>query len=147
MILDKFFYIKVCRQICEKHLAMSGSILRFVVVGGMNTAVDFTVFSVLKSIFDVSYSLCQVAGYSMGMLNSFIFNKIWTFDNKYSKLSAHQQVFQFLFVNIAALAITLLCLRLLIVKFTVHVYWAKIIVTGISFSINYLSYKYWVFME
>jgi putative flippase GtrA len=53
--------------------------LRFAVVGVLNTCIDFLVFMALLEGFEWHYSASQVIGYTSGLINSFIWNRYWTF--------------------------------------------------------------------
>lgn len=123
----------------------SRSLRRFAAVGCMNTAVDFAVFTILRSVFDVHYLLCQVAGYTMGIINSYFFNKVWTFENKAAGWDIRRQFVQFVLVNLISLAISLLGLKILSGYWHINVYFAKVLVTGLALMFNYLGYTYWVF--
>lgn len=52
--------------------------MRFCVVGVMNTAVTFVVFTVLRH-FDVNVYVSNVLGYVAGVINSFLWNKKWVY--------------------------------------------------------------------
>lgn len=118
---------------------------RFSIIGVLNTLMDFAVFTIFNSLFGVNYSVSQVAGYSFGIINSFILNKNWTFgDRNANKKTAHE-LFQFIVINLISLAVTIIFMKLLIKNFALNVYAAKIIVTGIAQITNFLGYKLWVF--
>lgn len=121
------------------------SLFRFAAVGCINTLVDFTVFTILKSIFDINYLVCQVAGYSAGVLNSFVMNKVWTFESKTSKFHTSMQFARFIAVNLISLGVSLAGLKILIGYGNINVYISKIIVTGLAQAVNYLGYRFWVF--
>ena len=123
------------------------SLLRFGVVGCSNTLVDFGVFTILRAILDIYYLWCQVIGYSAGVLNSFIFNKIWTFESKTSRFQTSMQFGRFIFVNLVSLGVSLLGLRLLSGYWQVNVYLSKVVVTILAQIVNYSGYRFWVFSE
>lgn len=122
-----------------KHLS------RFSMIGVINTLIDFTVFSILHSLFGVSYVLSQGLGYSIGVANSFILNKKWTFsDRKANKKSIHE-FFQFVVVNLISLIITMMAMNLLVESLNLNVYISKVLVTILAQVTNFLGYKLWVF--
>lgn len=121
-------------------------VLKFGVVGVLNTLVDLVVFTLLN-ILGVHYSISQVAGYSCGTLNSFVLNKFWTFKANSNKKKNSQEVIQFITVNIFSLMITILGLKLLINNFNINVYIAKICVIILAQAVNFFSYKLWVFKK
>ena len=121
------------------------SVSRFSIIGILNTLIDFAVFTISHSLFGINYSVSQTAGYSFGVINSFIFNKNWTFQNKNANKKTVNQFVQFIIINVIVLTITLIFMRLLIKNFELNIYVAKIIVTFIAQIINFLAYKLWVF--
>jgi len=135
-----------CDQISMRYWR-KGAAIRFIMVGFLNTAVDFAVFSVLLNWLGLNYLLCQVAGYSMGILNSFIFNKIWTFENQSERSHIQLQLTKFIIVNVGTLIASLIGLTILSDYNQLNLYLAKVLVTGVTLIINYVSYAYWVFPE
>ncbi len=120
-------------------------ILRFAVVGILNTGVDFAVFSILKGLFGVHYGISQVAGYSAGILNSFVINKLWTFEIHGVDKKTPLEFARFLVVNAVSLGVSLLGLDLLGTGSGMNIYLAKAIVTVIAQVINFAGYRFWVF--
>lgn len=53
--------------------------LKFCVVGGVNTGIDFGVFTALIYFFALSIIPAHIAGFSLAVLNSYLMNKFWTF--------------------------------------------------------------------
>jgi Predicted membrane protein len=121
------------------------SLSRFAAVGLANTMIDFSVFSIMRAVFDVNYLWCQVAGYTAGIINSFVFNKVWTFESRTSQIHTFMQLVKFLLVNLASLGATVIGLKLLSQNGQVNVYIAKVIVTFAAQAINYSGYRFWVF--
>ena len=120
-------------------------ISRFSATGILNTLVDFCVFTICESLFGIYYTLSQIIGYSFGIINSFIFNKKWTFGSKISNKKVYYELIQFIVVNICSLTITVVCMRFLVNNFSINIYISKVIVTLIAQVVNFLLYKLWVF--
>src|SRR5207247_4968187 len=63
-----------------------GQVLRFGLVGGLNTLVDLLILNGLLWLFPTTRTLMLLAynalAYSLGAVNSFFFNKYWTFGQK-----------------------------------------------------------------
>lgn len=118
---------------------------RFSLVGVLNTLIDFVVFTMFNSLFGFNYAVSQVAGYSFGIVNSFIFNKNWTFENKDVHKKTVNEFLKFILINLISLTITIIFMRFFIKNFNLNVYAAKIIVTFIAQITNFLGYKLWVF--
>lgn len=120
-------------------------LLRFAAVGCINTGVDFLTFTILHSAFHTDKLICQVAGYSMGVANSFILNKLWTFESHGSKYESSRELLKFVVVNAVSLGVSLLGLQILNGNLKVNVYISKVIVTVLAQAVNYFGYKLWVF--
>lgn len=120
-------------------------ISRFSLVGVSNTIIDFLMFTILHGVFGVNYIVSQVSGYSFGVINSFLFNKKWTFnDNNSSKRTVYELI-QFVIVNLISLVVTVIAMKFLVKNFNINVYISKIIVTFIAQIVNFICYKFWVF--
>lgn len=115
---------------------------RFGVVGLVNTGLDYLFFLFLVRI-GVNYLIAQAASYTMGVINSFLMNRAWTFGN--SGRETGDSLLRFLAVNGLSLALSVAGLRALSASGGVSVYLAKIAVTAFPWVIRYLGYKYWAF--
>jgi len=93
----------------------------------------------------IHYVYCQIAGYSAGVLNSFIWNKVWTFNRGQRHQNIFTQFGKFLSINGLSLFITLLGLAILIDFFYLPTIIAKIAILIVSQLINFLGYKFLVF--
>lgn len=121
------------------------SIIKFGIVGCINTGVDFITFTLLLSVFGIDKLACQVGGYSMGVINSFVFNKLWTFNDKKEKTNTAAQFVKFVVTNIISLVISLVGLNILSNKLYINVYVSKVIVTLFLQVFNYVVYKAFIF--
>ncbi|MDP9750649.1 GtrA family protein [Thermoanaerobacter pentosaceus] len=120
-------------------------ISRFGTVGIANTLIDFFVFTVFYKIIGVNYVFSQAIGYSCGVINSFVFNRKWTFEVKNANNKIFWEFVKFLVSNLISLVITMLAIDYLVKNLQLNVYISKIIVTLIAQVINFLLYKLWVF--
>lgn len=118
---------------------------KFSCVGGLNTLIDFGVFSLLNSLFGINYIISQVISYSSGTLNSFILNKFWTFKDTKTNKKTTKEVIQFIVVNSASLGISLLGLSILLKNNSMNPFIAKIISMVLAQIVNFLGYRFWVF--
>ena len=120
-------------------------IVRFGCVGGLNTTIDFGIFSVLNSLFGVNYVISQILSYSGGTLNSYFLNKFWTFnDTKVSKKTT-KEIIQFIVVNSASLGVSLIGMSILLNDNSMNPLVAKVISMVLAQVVNYLGYRFWVF--
>ncbi|MFZ5987235.1 MAG: GtrA family protein [Bacillota bacterium] len=122
-------------------------VVRFGVVGVTNTAVDYAVYSLCIALLGIHYSIAQLLGYSFGIINSFILNRIWTFKSTNAGKKTSRQFVQFVLVNAVSLGITLLGLNLLVEGLNISEYLAKLAVIVVAQVVNFFGYKLWVFKK
>ena len=144
---------------------------KFIVVGFSNFIVSFVVFYYFYNYWKLSgifYSLlgqagrnlenivlqagaasldatlANIVGYSAGIINSFTWNKLWTFETK--KKTA-RQFGRFLALNLFCLLLS----SAFLFVFTDYLGWAYLpvwfVTMGIITLVNFAVSKYWVFIE
>ncbi|MPM16488.1 hypothetical protein SDC9_62869 [bioreactor metagenome] len=147
----------------ERKLAVkqtAGQFLKFAVVGVLNTLVDFAVFQALNLLLGWVYA-AQVAGFTCGVINSYLWNSNWTFRKERTK--SFREMSLFLLVNLLSLGVSLgvmwLCREVFGVTNTWAAGWmpvalsgfvkgdtiAKLIATCFSIVVNYIGNKLLVF--
>jgi putative flippase GtrA len=120
-------------------------ILRFGCVGCLNTMFDLGIFSLLNSLFGINYVISQIVSYSSGTLNSYIFNKFWTFNEAKTGKKTTMEMVQFIVVNSASLGVSLIGLGILMKDNDLNAFLAKIISMVLAQVVNFLGYRFWVF--
>jgi len=55
---------------------------RFAIVGVLNGIIGLGTIYAAYNIFHINYKLSNILGYTLGLINSFILNKKWTFKSK-----------------------------------------------------------------
>jgi putative flippase GtrA len=128
------------QQILQQRQAF-GELIRFAVVGVLNTGVDMAIFFLLTW-FGISYVTAQVISYSCGTANSYLLNKFWTFR---SSGRSYSEIARFIIVNLASLGISLACLALLHDRAGIGLVVAKVAATGAALAVNFIGNKLWVF--
>lgn len=97
-------------------------LIKFALVGVLNTLVDFLVYTLLVLVFGISENnvfmigLFTLIAYACGVLNSFILNTRWTFRQEY-KRTAKERV-MFIVVNVVSWGLS----YLLVWLFSNHVF-------------------------
>jgi len=119
--------------------------LKFLVVGALNTLVDAILYLCLTrwtGFFPTNQAVAKAISYSAGVLNSFIWNKTWTFHSSASLLATF---LPFVLANLAGVAINAgimyLCLNGLSLPEAV----AFILATGATLVWNFTISKFIVF--
>jgi len=161
-------------QQIDKPVECSGNIrqfTRFIIVGFSNFAVSFAVFYLLYNHWQLSgvfytllgergrnlegfvqhlgavsldATLANMVGYGAGVLNSFVWNKLWTFKAREETAS---QFGRFLALNLSCLLLSSASLFL----FTDYLNWPSLpvwfVTMGIVTLVNFAASKYWVFRQ
>lgn len=72
----------------------AGQFAKFLLVGGGNTLVTLMVILILKSVMSVNPWVSNAVGYVAGMINSFLWNKMWVFRSRSRRF--HVEALRFL---------------------------------------------------
>ena len=117
--------------------------VRFCITGGLNTAVDFLVFFLLRQFTGIRPYLGQVISYSTGILNSYCINRRWTFETKNRFFS--REMLRFLAVNLAVLGVSVACMWLLTGRLDWSVWTAKLATTALTMVLGFVLNRLVVF--
>lgn len=117
--------------------------IKFGMVGVLNTAIDFGVFTLLTQVFGWGVEVSQVISYTCGLVNSYFFNSRWVFKKENKKSTV--QVAKFVAVNLVALGVSVGVLSLLVNSLHMNQMWAKVIATCFSLVVNFIGNKLFVF--
>ncbi|MCK5812005.1 MAG: GtrA family protein [Clostridiales bacterium] len=109
--------------------------------------VDFLLFIIFYQVIGIYYTISQVIGYSGGVINSFTWNKLWTFESKKSKGQTVLEFLRFMVINGISLSASVLLIKWLVEEGSWNVLIAKVLVTLVAQLINYTGYKLWVFKK
>jgi putative flippase GtrA len=124
----------------NKHLAQ---MLKFGMIGAVNTGIDFGVFTIL-TLCGWSYLPAQCLSYPCGVLNSYVMNRSWTFkESRHSKFA----FLKFTFLNLFILLINSSLLALLHHNAGWSIWISKLCATGAGVLVNYAGSRLWVFSK
>ncbi|WP_161977337.1 GtrA family protein [Dictyobacter kobayashii] len=140
--------------IIKKWLYLFGQILRFCMVGGLNTALDLLLFNVIFWLWPTQNSLQLLVynsiAYALGGINSFLLNKYWTFGHR--QRIARSEIISFTITTLLGIgandAILWLCSRLIHLQHINPTLWAnssKLIALFCTCLISYVGMRMWVF--
>lgn len=147
--------MKLIRWIIREFFNMQ--FMKFILVGFLNTAVDFGILNLLMVIFRVYtgwfFSLFKAISFSCAVTNSYFLNKFWTF--KKEDKAKIQEFSKFLIISIIALLINVSLSSFLVNKigpqFNISpILWANLsalVTVGVTILINFFGYKYLVFKK
>ncbi|MBD3109287.1 GtrA family protein [Bacillus sp. AGMB 02131] len=115
-------------------------LIKFCIVGMGNTLLTFLVFYLLLTI-GMNYLAANIIGYTVGVANSYYWNKSWVFEAK----SNYKHFLRFIAVNILTLLINTGSLFIFVHSFGLNEIIAQIIATGIGMVVNFILNKIWTF--
>lgn len=130
-------------------------IVRFGAVGILNTLIDFAVLNLLLKLVAGSEGgpllLCNATAFLVASLNSYFFNRKWTFQQK--DRATLRQFLTFFALTAGGLLVNTLTLYLLVAAFVPPASSASLLVVNVakaaatvaSLVWNYLAYRYVVF--
>ncbi|HHV16049.1 MAG TPA: glycosyltransferase [Gelria sp.] len=135
---------------------MLGQIYRFVIVGLLNTGIDFAVFNLLISASGIRTGpgllLINITAVLVAIVNSYILNRIWTFKSSDPNYTA--QLPKFLTASLTGMIINTVTVGLVPLLLwpgtaptssALNV--AKLLAAILSASWNFISYRHWVFKK
>lgn len=131
-------------------------VLRFGLVGGLNTLVDLLILSGLLWLFPTTSSLMLLAynslAYSLGAVNSFLLNKYWTFGQK--QRTTRRELARFTLTTLCGIGwstsiiwLASNALHPFLVNPTVWANASKVIAIGGTALISYQGMRLWVFVS
>ena len=117
-------------------------LFKFSIVGIFNTAIGLTVIYFFFNVLSFNYIVVNIIGYACGLVNSFVWNKNWTFKSSqhYSK-----EIVPFLIVFGISYATNLLAVIISVEFIKIHPNIAQILGIAAYSSTNFLINRYWTF--
>ena len=118
-------------------------LILFTLIGGVNTAVDYGVFFILHTLLSVGSLIAQVISFSSGVICSYFLNRRFTFKAQ-NKMST-SEVVKFIILNLIAMGSSVLVVWICETYFGMSPYIAKLISMLVSFTINYIGNRFFIF--
>lgn len=115
-------------------------ILKFVCVGLLNTFVGYGAFFILS--FFLNYLVALVVAHFIGVTNSYLWNKYWTFQVKKFRPT---ELIKFNIVYLFALGANILILYIAVELLAVNPRLGQLAVLPLVTLLSYFGHKYWSF--
>ncbi len=143
----------------ESRKKLFAQIYKFVIIGALNTAIDFGVLNLLMwwtGIYSGNWIiLLNMISFSVAVTNSYFWNKYWTFKAKEEGENRIKEFSQYVAVTLVGLVLNTAAVYLITTFIppmfgTSKELWAnlaKVVATGISLIWNFLGYKFIVFRK
>lgn len=125
-------------------MKVSKEFLKFCVIGVMNTGIHLVCLFILTEYFHIYYVLSSVLAFLIALVNSFIFNSIWTFESQIKEKLA-TRFMKFFAVSVFAGAMNILALYMMTEFLGIWYILSQILATVVSKLINFTGYKFWTF--
>ncbi len=122
---------------------MISQLMKFSLVGVINTLIHYALFYLFYSVFGVYHLLASTIGFIAAVINSFILNKYWTFDSNSPQLV--KQFVRFFSVSLIALLINLATMALLVEWWMIDPLIAQLAAIGFTLLVNFAGNKWWSF--
>ncbi len=114
-------------------------LIKFAMVGVLNTTLSLAVIYALMTFFHVGVYTSNIWGYIVGIINSFIWNKVWVFRKNGGTI--YREIFSFLVVFALCYGIQFMSLRLMIEKLSLNSYLAQLLAMGVYTIVNFILNK------
>jgi len=120
--------------------------IRFAFVGLAGTFINIIILYSLTENFKIYYIISAILAFIIAVTFNFIFNKIWTFNEKiYNKVA--KKYASFFLVSSSALLVNIFFLYIFTEFLGIYYIISQIIAIGISLMINFIGNKIWTFRE
>jgi|AGTN01.1.fsa_nt_gi Predicted membrane protein len=162
--------IEKIRGLCQKYKKGFGHLVKFQCVGVINFAVDYGVLTLLNSVLGWPVGIANTVSYSCGIINSFLFNRYWTFRIRLKFFSGYTlyigqrkirlkffsvDFMKFIAINVLGWGINTLTMVILVNGYSLSAkslglfenFAPKLIATVFSFAVNFAGSKLLVFRE
>lgn len=128
----------------QKHTHICQQLAKFVIVGVVNTLIDWGVYYLLADVWGWDPLLANIPSFSLATVFSYFASVKWVFDTTTRK-TQRRLFIEFVVLNLIALGLTELLLYLLIDHLHLGNMLAKIIATAIVMVFNFITRK--LFLE
>jgi len=117
---------------------------RFIIVGISNTIITLSIIFLLLKFSNLDYRISNIIGYSVGITNSFIWNKMWTFQ---SNNKVYREMFPFVLMALISYGFNLGVVIFTTEVLSLNQYFCQILGMILYTVTNYIGNKYWVFSK
>ena len=118
--------------------------VKFGLVGVSNTLVTALVIALLLKVCHLSDMPANIIGYVAGLVNSFVWNRRWTFA---STSAVKDTLFKFILTFAVCYAVQLGVLRLLLARLAIDPYWCHLMGMAVYTVLNFLLNKFYTFKD
>ncbi len=128
--------------------------IKFAIVGASNTLVDWVVFYILiNSVFGGQHSLAKAISFVVAVLNSYLWNTIWTFKREYQAINANKSAIfiKFIIISLIGWAINVYIYNLAAGNLSVQLVnkdlLPLILASASAIIVNFFGNKMWTYRK
>lgn len=118
----------------------------YIFFGGLTTLVDFIIFYISNSIFNINYILSTILAWVLAVFFAYVTNKIWVF-NLYKNKNILKEIFLFFYFRLMSLLLSILCMVIFIEILNINENISKFLVNFFVVLINYFFSKVFIFKK
>jgi len=122
-----------------------GEIVKFAIIGGISTVVNYGIFFLLFRHFGLHYLWASACGFLSGVVISYTGNRLWTFDSKEEKKL--KEFGGYLAVCLVTISISLGFLNLQVQTLHVTPLLANFFAICLSAGLNFIFVKLFIFKK
>lgn len=131
------------KELLKKHEKLISQILRFGVVGGLATVVDYILLYVLTEYLNIYYLISSVISFIVSLILNYILSIKWVFD--VTKKQTAKEVTIFVILSVMGLGINQLVMYIGSDLLNIHYMFTKLVATAIVMVWNFVTRK--IFIE
>lgn len=117
-------------------------IVKFCISGVLSAFVDLGILIVLVEIFNFNIIIANIISFSFAVMNSFAFNKLWTFRD--GNKDYFRQFIKFLLISLLGLLLNTIFMTLLIYLNIWYVFAKIVVIVTVAFW-NFSANNFWTF--
>lgn len=120
--------------------------LKFALLGCFNTLITAVVIWVLMGLFSYDYIVANVWGYAAGIVNSFVWSKLWVFKANHSN-RIWREMLLFGVACLVAYGVQFACLLVMVKCISINEYMAQFLGIFVYGVINFIINRVFTFRE
>lgn len=118
--------------------------VKFAVLGCLNTLITAVVIWLLMDVFSYNYMIANVWGYLIGVINSFVWSKLWVFKARHSN-KIFKELWLFAVACLVAYGIQFVCLLFMVRGLSINEYLAQLLGIFVYGVINFIINRLFTF--
>lgn len=134
--------INFIKRMAEKYNIKK--LIKFGLVGGLNTFVDYFSFYLIFDILGVDKYIAQTCAVLIAATNSYFLNKNYTFKGQ-KESAGFVDYLKFMSVNMGSMVLSLVLMFIFVDLLHMPTFLSKIPISGFTVLASFLFYNFWVF--